>query len=546
MAWWDSLNSYSDFLTIEEFGTTDAGYPLHLAILSTAGDSLASIKQSGKNIILINNAIHPGEPDGVDASMALFRKICMSKNPKELKNTILVCIPFYNIGGALNRNSSSRANQQGPEEYGFRGNAQNLDLNRDFIKCDSKNAKSFAALLQLLDPDIYIETHVSNGADYQYTMTYLCTQTDKLGFGMGKFTDKKMNPGLEASMANKGFPMVPYVNVHGTALENSYTAFYDSPRFSTGLATLHQCFSYITESHMLKPYDDRVRATLAFLESIIEFNNANYKMVRQLRKNAKKKVANTEVFVLDWEVDSSRSIHFNFDGYEHKYIPSLLRPADLTIDFDEMQEARLFYDREKPIRKAMTYYAYFKPSIVRTKPKYYIIPRGYSEVIERLRLNGVQLDSLDNDTSIEVASYTITSYETVDQAFEKHYLHSNTSMVKDTLLWKFLKGDYIIKLGNSKDRFLVEVLEPDAPDSYFNWNFFDAILQQKEWYSPYVFEDIAVKLIEEDSLIAEEFSDMWNTAPGFSQNRQWQLHWVYTHSPYYEKEHMRLPVFRIE
>ena len=168
--WWSQICKEYNELSMQEYGMTDAGLPLHTITLSQEGYTLEKLGNSKKAIILINNAIHPGEPDGVDASMMLFRDI-IQHNKNILDSCILVCIPYYNIGGALNRSGTSRANQNGPESYGFRGNAQNLDLNRDFIKCDSRNAQSFAKLLQLIDPDVYIETHVSNGADYQYNLT---------------------------------------------------------------------------------------------------------------------------------------------------------------------------------------------------------------------------------------------------------------------------------------------------------------------------------------------------------------------------------------
>lgn len=545
--WWDSLSKHSKDLKLFEYGNTDAGYPLHLAVLGADIESLAELNKTEKNILLINNAIHPGEPDGVDASMAYFRDLIMQDSlNKHLKNTVLVCIPFYNIGGALNRNYASRANQNGPLEYGFRGNAQNLDLNRDFIKCDSRNARTFAALLQLIDPDLYLETHVSNGADYQYTMTYLATQSDKLGFGMGEVLNDELIPYLEKSMKDKDEEMSPYVNVHGEPLDSSFTAFYDSPRYSTGLTTLHQTYGFITESHMLKPYDHRVKATYSFISSLVDLSEQKADIIKKSRKEAKEMVSTSNSFVLDWEIDSTKFKSFEFKGYEYRFIPSEITPSGITLEYMDQTEGRLLYDRSAPITKAMKYYAYFKPTKERAKPNYYVIPRGYHEVTDLLSLNGVNLDTLKNDTIIRVISTKITSFDTKSSAYEKHYFHFDTEFERDTIDWQFLKGDILIKMGSSKDRFAVEVLEPDAPDSYFNWNFFDAILQQKEWYSAYVFEDKAAEMLESNEELQKEFTEMWMNTPGFSSNRQFQLYWLYQHSDHYEKEHMRLPVFRIE
>ena len=174
----DLAESYNQ-ITIKPIGETDSGKPLHLVTLNTkgTGDDFNKLRDTNR-ILLINNGIHPGESDGIDATMMLFRDIVQNKIDKPEK-TILVTIPIYNVGGSLNRNSGTRTNQNGPQEYGFRGNARNYDLNRDFIKSDSKNARTFAQIFHLVKPDVFIDNHVSNGADYQYTLTHLLHNTIK-------------------------------------------------------------------------------------------------------------------------------------------------------------------------------------------------------------------------------------------------------------------------------------------------------------------------------------------------------------------------------
>ncbi len=534
ISWWMNFAGKNDYAEISTFGMTDAGKPLRLIILSKQERSLKEVYESSKATILINNAIHPGEPDGVDASMMLFRDI-LADQSQLLDSCNLVCIPFYNVGGSLNRNAHSRANQNGPIQYGFRGNAQNLDLNRDFVKCDSRNAETFAQLLQQLDPDFYIETHVSNGADYQYNISYLSTQPSKLGFAMGPNLENEIIPSLEKLMIEKGEPMVPYVNVHGVALDSSYETFYDSPRYSSGLTTLHHIYGFITETHMLKPFSDRVWATYRYLMSSIEYCHANNSSIQKSRNDQRNAVKASETFTLDWEVDFSSSRSFDFNGYAYGY-----KPSDIS------GLPRLYYDTTKPITKSMQFYNQMKPRIQRTKPKSYILKRGYVDVENRLLWNGVTMTEIEHDTLINVVAYKISNYETGKTAYEKHYSHYNTQFTRDTLQWLFHQGDYVIEMGKEHDRFVVEMLEPDGPDSYFNWNFFDAILQQKEWYSPYVFEDKASQLLEENAELKAEFNELKRTNPDFEANGRAQLHWLYLHSEHYEKEHLTLPFFRIE
>lgn len=179
--WWQKLDQQSGKVKMLTMGMTDAGYPLRLVVVSNNGDyNFENIRKNNKRVILINNGIHPGEPDGIDASMLLVRDIVANKY-KIADNIVLAFIPVYNIGGCLNRSNNYRVDQNGPEEFGFRGNSQNLDLNRDFIKCDSKDARAFTEIFHLTDPDVFVDNHVSNGADYQHVMTLLTTQHNKLG-----------------------------------------------------------------------------------------------------------------------------------------------------------------------------------------------------------------------------------------------------------------------------------------------------------------------------------------------------------------------------
>jgi hypothetical protein len=236
----------------------------------------------------------------------LLRDIVQDKNRiKELKNEVLADIPIYNIGGALNRTSFSRANQNGPKEYGFRGNAQNYDLNRDFIKADTKNAKSFAEIFHLVKPDVFIDNHVSNGADYQYAITHLFTQHNNLGNNLGDFIEQEMRPKIEATLLKKNIIITPYVNVWGTTPEAGFSQFFDSPRYSTGYTTLFNTLGMMVETHMLKPYKQRVEETYSLLESAIDFTMEKGSEIKELRNNALAKILAKKTYPIAFELDKN-------------------------------------------------------------------------------------------------------------------------------------------------------------------------------------------------------------------------------------------------
>ena len=486
-----------------------------------------------KVVVFINNGIHPGEPDGIDASQMLVRDIVAKKLPLPT-NIVLAIIPVYNIGGSLNRTPYSRVSQNGPAEYGFRGNAQNLDLNRDFIKCDSKNAREFTKIFHWLNPDIFIDNHVSDGADYQHTMTMLTTQHNKLGGEVGKYLHNVFEPSLYKNMQQKNWIMCPYVNFEMGNPDRGWDAYYDSPRYSSGYAVLFQTIAFVPETHMLKPYADRVKSTYAFMQAIIEEASKQATTLKQKRKESIEAVMQQKQFAIQWKVDSSKIDTINFMGYE---------TGKKISDVSGLN--RMFYDHSKPFTKPVKYYNYFVGTKFVSKPKAYIIPQGWWAVTDLLKLNNVQMQQLKKDTLIEITAYHIDNYKTGSRAYEKHYAHNDVSVSANQQKIKFLKGDYIIYTGQKADRFLVETLEPEAYDSYFVWNFFDAVLQQKEGYSNYRWEDVAGVYLQQHPELKEKLEAKRKADAAFANNAFAQLDFVYKNSPYYEPAHLRYPVYRL-
>lgn len=523
-------------ISLLEIGETDSGFPLHLVVFSASKEfDFSKIHGSKKNVVLINNAIHPGESDGVDASMMLLRDIVQDKNNiKRLENVVIAVIPIYNIGGALNRNSYSRANQNGPKEYGFRGNAQNYDLNRDFIKADTKNAKAFAEIFHLVKPDVFIDNHVSNGADYQYGITHLFTQHNNLGNDLGDFIENEMKPNIEASLLKKNIIITPYVNVWGTTPEAGFSQFFDSPRYSTGYTTLFNTLGMMVETHMLKPYKQRVEETYSFLESTIDFTLEKGTEIKELRQNAAAKILAKKTYPISFELDKNTYEILQFKGYEGIYIDSKVTNGK-----------RLFYDRTKPYIKPVKYFNNYIPSKEIQLPKAYILKQGWQKVLERLKDNHIEFAVFKNDTSIIVEEQHIKDYKTSAKPFEGHYPHFNTVISSETKKVQFLKGDIYIPIQQNGVRYLLETLEAEATDSFFNWNFFDTVLEQKEHFSAYVFEDIAEKLLLENPALKDLLSQKIKTDKDFAESPEAQLDFIYKNSPYYESEHLKLPVYKV-
>jgi hypothetical protein len=533
--WWKKLDEKSGKIKMLTMGMTDAGYPLHLIVVANNGDyNFDNIRKNNKRIILVNNGIHPGEPDGIDASMLLARNIVVNKITIP-DNLVLAIIPIYNIGGCLNRGPDYRVDQNGPEEFGSRGNSQNLDLNRDFIKCDSKEAKSFAEIFHLTDPDVFLDNHVSDGADYQHIMTLICTQHDKLGGIMGDYLNQNFEPGMYASMKKKGYDLIPYVNSFNDTPDAGWPEFFDGPRYSSGYATLWHSFAFVAETHMLKPYDVRVKVTYELMRSFIDFTSQNSSTIKQLREKTKQDVLMQPQFPLSWTSDRTRSSKRVYKGYLAGRKPSEVSGLP-----------RLYYDRSKPYEKEVPFFNFYTAGNFVQKPKAYIIPQGWTKVIELLQINKVTIIPLKKDTSFEVEVYHVDDYKPAAQPYESHHINGNVKVSSTLRTIKFRKGDYYIPMNQVANRFLIETLEPTAADSYFAWNFFDGILGQKEGYSAYAFEDIAADYLKTHPEVRSKLDQRKLSDTAFAKSGRAQLNFVFENSPWFEPEYLRYPVYRVK
>ncbi|MBS9523513.1 M14 family metallopeptidase [Litoribacter alkaliphilus] len=535
IGFYEALAETHEHVKLLEKGLTDSGFPLHLTIYDQSGafDS-ATWKLEGKKIVFINNGIHPGEPAGIDASMMLLRDLAEKKFALR-EDIILAIIPVYNIGGHLNRNSTTRVNQNGPEEYGFRGNARNYDLNRDFIKADTRNAASFHEIFHFLSPLVFIDTHTSNGADYQHIMTLIPTQHDRMAEPLGSYLKTEMIPFLFEKMEEREYPLVPYVNAWGGPPENGWVQFKDGPRYSSGYASLFHTLSFMPEAHMLKSYKDRVESMYALLQVFLEKVEKDGDKILALQREAKEQTRQKPDFGFNHIPNREEFELIKFLGFESGTKKSLISGQD-----------RLYYDRSKPFEAEVKYYNTYEPSLTLSKPQAYIIPQGWHNVIRHLERNKVSLKEIKADTMMKVQVYHIEDFETSKRAYEGHFNHSKVKVSKEEETVLIKKGDILLEMNQESNRFVMEVLEPQAEDSFFSWNYFDMILQAKEGYSAYVFEDLAATYLDDNPELKNELEELKANDPEFADNGAAQLRWVFENSPWKEKAHNRYPIYRIE
>ena len=528
---------FGQWLKLEEAGSSDGGSPIHVGVFSSDGVfDPEAVKAAGRPVFFNNNGIHPGEPEGIDACMSMLRDLCLDPMKRAaLGATVLVYIPAYNVDGMLNRSNTSRVSQQGPEAFGFRGNARHLDLNRDFIKADSLNARTFAQVFTRWDPDVLVDTHTSNGADYQHVVTLIATQPDKLGGRTGEHLRQVMLPALYGDMDTRGFPMCPYVNPVQEIPDDGIADFLDSPRFSTGYAALHHAIGFMPETHMLKPFEVRYHGTRALVESALAHTSAHGAAIRAARAADREAISNGATVALGWMLDMQRSRPFRFSGFEAVYEPSRLGSYQ-----------RLRYDRSAPWVKDVAYFDRYEACAHAIPPRAYLLPQAWHDVALRLHAHGAPLQRATRADRVAAEAYRIQHDEKRPLPFEGRHLHDVLQVRAEPVTAAITAGDWILPLGGPQDRFLVEVLEPLGIDSFFRWAFFDSVLDKKENFSDYVFEDEAEVLLSQEPGLRERF-EAWKTAhPDLISDKQAVLSFIFLSAKRHAEPGFRLyPVLRL-
>ena len=410
-------------ISFKTMGQTDNGQPLHLVIYSPDAEFNLSKYHKDRTIVFINSAIHGNEPDGVDATMLLFRNLAQNEI-KLSKNVIVVTIPVYNIGGMLTGKKNSEAN---------------YNLNCDFVKADVENTLSFAKILQEVQPDIFIDNHVADVVNASYVLSYSTSQIEKLGVFTGGYVRYALLPRLSQQLEKRQLPFQSD-SLRTPFKQLTLSSHPDIPRYATGYVSLWNCMSIRINTNGQKPYKQRVEANYEMMKTLVEIADADNQYIKQVKIKQTEADNAQKEYSLEWEIDSTQYA---------------------KVD-------------EKPL------YNHFKPVQSVSIPQSYIVPKVWQRVIDRLKANGVAITEIEKDTLMNVTSYRIESFKTYTYPFEGHYLHHQTQVSPQKEKVQLYKGDYLIEVAQPAKHYLLETLEPQAPDSFFNWNFFDSVLGKEE------------------------------------------------------------------
>ncbi len=538
MEYCSELVNASEYAKMFSFGLSPQGRDINCIIVSKARQfEPDDLDERERPVLLVINGIHSGEINGKDASMLLLREILVTKEKENLiENVDLLIVPIFSVDGHERRSLYGRINQIGPKETGWRVTAQNINLNRDFLKADAPEMQALLRLYSKWLPEFFIDVHSTNGSDFQYQTTFAIEKHENTTPMIKNWVEEKFNPSITRSVEDKGFAISPFVGFVKGDPRNGIYDWVPTPRFSNGYTTLQNRPGLLVESHVLKTYKERVFSTKAVLESTLELINSDPEELLKLARDSDEYAVESFIeearpYPLTFERSDNYEI-YNYKGIDYDLVKSEISGSEVKV-FNEVK----FEQKVK----------YFNHAVSKKKiklPPAYIVPKQWKEIVERLKIHGVLVDRLGENKKYVVEKYQFSDVEFPSKPYEgrfrpvyKHTISIDTVVVPT--------GDYIIGTDQRSLGIIAHALEPDGPDSFVQWGFFNIIFERKEYYESYALEPIAQKMLENNPLLQQEFKAKLRVDENFANDPKLRFDFFYEHSPYYDKNYNLYPVLRV-
>ncbi|MCS5490678.1 M14 family metallopeptidase [Algoriphagus limi] len=532
MDWLRKLANSSPYLEMKSLGKSEQGRDIYLLVASKSQKfSPEDLAQENKATLFFHGGIHAGEIDGKDVGMMLLRDILHGEKMQLLDEANILFIPILNVDGHERRSEFGRVNQRGPKEMGWRTNARNLNLNRDFTKIETAGVKAVIDVLNSYQPDLYVDVHVTDGADYQYDVTYGYVKTGGYSPAISQFLSETFQPEVDQALKDWGHIPGPLLfAANGDDFSEGNIAFSFSPRFSHTYGDARHIPSILIENHSLKPFRQRVLGTYAFLEQAIRTIAKHYPAVQ----NA----------IISDQNQEKESIAVKFKFRE--------APAD-TMDFlgiaskkvrSEITGAEYVVWEGKAINQQVPSLLMDVPVQTVPIPKAYWISSEWGEVIEKLQNHGVEMEILDQPREVKLEYSKVTDFKMGSQPYEGLMRVQEFASEKIYRSQTFLPGSVRIKTDQDLGELIVILLEPESVDSFFQWGFFNTIFAQTEYMETYIMEPMIAQMLEKDANLKAAFEEKMSSDPEFAKNPRRIYRWFYEKTPYFDQNWKVIPVGR--
>ncbi len=525
------------------FGTTPEGRPMTVVIASGDGTfDPAAARAAGKPMVLLQAGIHPGEIEGKDAGLMLLRDIAIThKYPHVLDHLVLVYIPVYSVDGHENSSPYHRINQNGPESMGFRGQSQYLNLNRDYVKADAPETLAWLKLWQRWQPDFLIDVHTTDGADYQYDLTWYTEDPHKLDPAVSAWQhDAIVNHAMPAYEKRGHLGSIYLEFKDGTDPRKGIENFGSGQRFSTGYAALQNRPGLLIETHMLKPYATRVHAVYDLVELMLE--QIDQHPAALLAATAK---ADADTVARANDTQARVPLTFKADPQSTKFE---LKGYAFTLTHSDISNSNwIQYDPSQPKTYNIDNWNGLLPDLSISPPAAYAVPAQWTAIIDKLDAHGIRYQRLEHPLKIRAESYQLDHPQWGSQPFEGHLMLRSFSLhTVPSHEVELPVGTVIVPLDQRAANVAINLLEPQAPDSLLHWGYLNAIFEAKEYGEPRVLEKLAREMLTKDPSLKAEFEQKLHDDPAFAGDPGARLEFFFERSPWYTAQRVGdYPVLRL-
>lgn len=530
-AWFDRLDAASDLIRIEQFGVSPEGRPIYAVIASKDGAAF----DPAKPVLMIQAGIHPGEIDGKDAGMMLLRDIAIYGKDALLDRVNLILIPILSVDGHERASAYSRPNQRGPRIQGWRNTATNQNLNRDYLKLDQPEMRAVRGLIVKYRPDLYVDVHVTDGMDYQYDVTYGFNGEDgaySRSPAASAWLDTVFKLAMNAGLSAQGH--IPGELVFGIDEQDPKKGLGDGglgERYSNGWGAAAHVPTILIENHSLKPYEQRVLGTYVFIEDSLKLL-ADHGADLRAATEADRALRPAQI-PANFESDPTPVSTRDFLGIRYETYDS---PAS------GRREIRWLGEPDPEIWK-LPYYG-SKPSLILKRPTAYWIPATRPDLIERLRIHGVQMEPIDAARTVPVSMLRLIDPTLAPRANEGHVQATVKTVEVESRDWTFPIGSVRVPTDQPLGDVAVLLLEPQSSESFFAWGLFPEVLSRVEYIEGYAIAPLAERMMAADPALKAEFEAKLAADPAFAADGDARLGWFYERTPFYDDRYRLYPVAR--
>ncbi len=541
-AYLEKLCASSPMLQMIEIGVSGnlSSIPMVIASSEQAFEPRL-VRESGKFTLLVQACIHAGEVDGKDAGMMLLRDIAMDGKEGLLDQVNFLFIPILNPDGHERASKYNRANQRGPENMGWRTNAQNLNLNRDYTKLDTREIRAALNVIRAYAPDLYLDIHVTDGADYQYDITYGFIGAHGYSPSISHWLQHKFRPDVDEGLRENGHIPGPLLfSIGGGNFERGNIDYMFGPNFSHAWGDLCHLPTILVENHSLKPYRQRVLGTYVLLEETLKILALHGKTLEDAM--AEDRHTQRDSLPVRWDVPQFAQANADVSGMNAMPPDSMLLLGVVSSsEFSDISKSEYIKWLGQPEEKMIPYFASDKVTMRIPKARTYFIPPAWTEVIDRLKAHGLEIEFLEEETTREVTMYRIREAKPSDRIFEGR-VKIVGKVVPETHVTTFPKGTAVVDTSQPLGDLACYLLEPEAGESLFQWGFFNAILSRTEYMESYVLEPLIAKMLVEDPLLKEAYTRKMETDSTFAQSPRMIRNWFYEQSSYFDNRYLLYPV----